>query len=530
LIKRITIITILLLTINCCGHAQNNTAIDVQHYSFELELSDHSDTIKGRAMISLKTLKKTSALLFDLANIDPQGKGMEVWNVHVADMDISFVHSRDKLLINLPVALKAGANEVVLIDYRGIPSDGLIIGKNLFNKRTFFGDNWPNRAHYWLPCNDIPADKASVEFIITAPKHYSIVSNGVQTAERPVTDSTKLTHWKEETPLPTKVMVIGAADFAVSDAGYAGNIPVTSWIYKEEEGTGFYDYRKGKDILQYFINYIGPYGYKKLANVQSKTIFGGMENAGAIFYYEQSVTGKGSIEDLLAHEIAHQWFGDMVTETSFKHLWLSEGFATYLTDIYLGSKYGKDSMNRRLASEREKVIDFAKSSAMPVVDTSSNYMALLNANSYQKGGWILHMLRNMVGDAVFQKIIREHYKRFAGKNASSEDFIATAENVSHKNLRSFFKQWLHQPGIPIVAITSQYNAAKKNIAIVIEQKQKELFNFPMELMIKTAKGNAVKTITVQKRITTVIIPTKEAVVEVVPDPGYKLLWQQFTNN
>ncbi len=517
---------LLSLVFNCC-YAQNNSNIDVQHYNFQLTLSDHSDTIKGIAVIDLEVLKRTASFIFDLANSNNTGKGMTVLNVHAGDKDISFIHAADKLIIKLPVAAKPGDKQTVVIQYEGIPADGLIIGRNIFNKRSFFGDNWPNRAHYWLPCNDIPADKASLEFIITAPRHYSIVSNGIQTEERLLTDSTKLTHWKEDVPLPTKVMVIGAADFAVSDAAYAGSIPVTSWVYNDNKENGFNDYAAGKDILQYYINYIGPYGYKKLANVQSKTMFGGMENAGAIFYYEQSVTGRAGVEDLLAHEIAHQWFGDMVTENNFKHLWLSEGFATYLTDMYLESKYGRDSMNHRLIGERDKLIEFASGSKAPVIDTSSDYMVLLNANSYQKGAWILHMLRNTVGDAVFQMIIREQYKRFAGKNASSRDFITTAENVSRKNLKPFFKQWLYLPGIPVAAIKWQYNAVKKNVSVVVEQKQASLFAFPLELLMKTVNGQFTKTVIIQKRKTTVTISGKEKVIAIIPDPGYKLLWQPF---
>jgi aminopeptidase N len=511
-------------------HAQNNTAIDVQHYQFNLGLTDHSDTIKGTAVIDLKMLKRTTVLSFDLANINEDGKGMDVLNVHVDDKDIAFIHSHDKLLIDLPAALKPGDDQNLVIQYQGIPSDGLIISKSIYNKRTFFGDNWPNRAHYWLPCNDIPSDKASLEFIITAPEHYSIVSNGLQTEERFINDSIKLTHWKEDMPLPTKLMVIGAADFAVSEARYAGNIPVTSWVYAEDKEKGFNDYANAKDILQYYSNYIGPYGYKKLANVQSKIKFGGMENAGAIFYYEQSVTGEGKIEDLLAHEIAHQWFGDMVTETNFKHLWLSEGFATYFTDLYLGAKYGKDSLNHRLANERDQVIDFDKRSATAIVDTSSDYMTLLNPNSYQKGAWVLHMLHSSVGDTVFQNIIRKYYKKFAGKNASSADFIAVAENVSRKNLKPFFKQWLQQPGIPVVAINWQYSAVKKNAAIVIEQKQKQLFSFPIELLAKTSDGKLMKAVLVQKRKTIVMLSSKAAVTEIIPDPNYKLLWQPFASH
>ncbi|HMK05683.1 MAG TPA: M1 family aminopeptidase [Ferruginibacter sp.] len=522
---KITVLIVLFAYSNIYG--QNTTNIDVQHYRFELILSDHTDTIRGRATVSLKFLENASIFHLDLGNVDSTGKGMMVVSVKEAGTPVSFRHSNGKLRLQLTAAAKAGNNQVFTVEYMGIPSDGLVIGKSIFNKRTFFGDNWPNRAHHWLPCNDIPADKASVEFLITAPKHFSIVSNGIKVEERLLNDSSKRTHWKEDVPLPTKVMVIGAADFAVSEPAYAGNIPVTSWVYAEEKDKGFKDYAPAKDILLYYIDYIGPYPYKKLANVQSKTIFGGMENAGAIFYYEKSVTGGGGLEDLLAHEIVHQWFGDMVTETDFKHLWLSEGFATYLTDVYIESKYGTDSMNRRLDEQRSVVNSFAEKSTLPVVDTSSNYMRLLNANSYQKGGWILHMLRNTVGDRAFKNIIREHYRKFAGKNSSSADFVATAEMVVKKNLKPFFNQWLYKPGTPILATTWKYNAAKRNVIIVVEQKQPSLFSFPLELELKTANGNILKTVTVQKRKTSIVLPVKGEVTEMMTDPNYKLLWKAY---
>src|SRR6266700_2106852 len=179
-------------------------------------------------------------------------------------------------------------------------------------------------------------------------------------------------------------MVIGAAGFAVQYSGTINGTPVYSWVYPENKEKGFYDYAQAVDILPFYIKHVGPYAYEKLANVQSKTIFGGMENAGAIFYSENTVTGTRVSESLLAHEIAHQWFGDMATETDWSHLWLSEGFATYMTILYFEKKYEK-----------------------PVVDSSvTNYMELLNANSYQKGGWILHMLRMEAGDSAFWKGIR----------------------------------------------------------------------------------------------------------------------------
>jgi aminopeptidase N len=511
------------------AYSQNTSTIDVQHYRFELTLSDVSDTIRGTAGITVNFSAPANSCQLDLANTNDEGKGMEVQDVTEAGSNLSFTHKNNKLGIQFTGAAKPGDTKTFTIRYKGIPSDGLIIGQSIFKKRTFFGDNWPNRAHNWLPCNDVPADKASLEFIVTAPRHYSVVSNGIKISEELLADSTKRTHWKEDVLLPTKVMVIGAADFAVGDAGSVGGIPVYSWVYQEEKDKGFYDYSQAKEILQFFIGYIGPYGYKKLANVQSKTIFGGMENASAIFYFEQSVTGKRTIEDLLAHEIVHQWFGNMVTEKAFNHLWLSEGFATYLTNVYLESKYGTDSLNRRLQGERNQVVAFAQHSAQPVLDNTSEYMTLLNANSYQKGGWILHMLRRTVGDDAFHKIIREYYSRYAGKNANSQDFITVAAEVSKKPVAAMMNQWLTQPGLPVLAISWQYNARKKSVSLTVEQKQSTLFTFPLQVMIKTAKGNLIQTVNISKRVSTLSLPAKHAATALVPDPNINLLWTQYVS-
>ncbi len=524
--KRVLVIVFLIAQLQVIN-AQTINPIDVQHYRFELTLSDASDTIKGTASITIKFSARAYGYQLNLASINAGGKGMEVQDVSEAGRSLFFTHQNNLLNIQLADAAKTGDTRTFSIRYKGIPADGLIIGQSIFKKRTFFGDNWPNRAHNWLPCNDIPLDKASLEFIVTAPQHYSVVSNGIKVKEELLADSTKLTHWKEDVLLPTKVMVIGAADFAVGDAGSVGNIPVYSWVYEEEKDKGFYDYSQAKEILKFFIQYIGPYGYKKLANVQSKTIFGGMENASAIFYFEQSVTGKRTIEDLLAHEIAHQWFGNMVTEKSFNHLWLSEGFATYMTNIYLESQYGPDSMARRMQGERSQVVAFAQNSAMPVIDTTSDYMQLLNANSYQKGGWILHMLRHAVGNDAFHKLIQEYYKRYAGKNANSDDFITLAQEVCGKPLAPMLNQWLRKPGLPVLNISWKYNTARKAVILSVEQKQPVLFSFPLEVLIKTEKGDIFKTVNISAQKSTFTFPSMNKTTAMEFDPGTNLLWAKY---
>jgi aminopeptidase N len=304
------------------------------------------------------------------------------------------------------------------------------------------------------------------------------------------------------------------------------DIPVSAWIYPQDSINGFRNYSAAPGIVKFFSNYIGPYPYNKLANVQSKTIFGGMENASAIFYFEKSADEDMSIEDLMAHEIAHQWFGDMATEKKFSHLWLSEGFATYMADVYLESKYGRDSMNNRLKDERNKVIEYLASSGKPVVDSISSLMTLLNPNSYEKGGWILHMLRRQMGDSMFQNFIRKYYDRYKGKNADTHDLENIAEEVTGKNWQQFFTQWLYTPAIPLLKIDWHYNKNEKIVSIQVTQQQQTVFQFPLEVRLDGATP-VFKTLSVSKRSETFSISTVSAVQRLDVDPNTSLLFEQI---
>lgn len=520
--------------------ASAQTNIDVLHYKYELSLSDRNDTVYGKADITFITHYYFRETIAELTKLNSSGKGMKLdsvflttkklgkifvpqikddktWNeVYYDNNNIVLFHTGD------PPRPKILDTFTVTVCYHGIPSDGLIISKNKYGNRTFFADNWPNRAHNWLPCVDDPSDKASVEFIVTAPSHYQVVANGVLMEETNLPDDKKLTHWKEDVPLPTKVMVIGVAEFAVNNIGDVNCIPVSSWVFPENKKEGFYDYALAKDVLAWHINYIGPYAYKKLANVQSKTMFGGMENAGAIFYYEGSVSGTRAEEELQSHEIVHQWFGNMATEKSFAHLWLSEGFATYLTHVYVEAHKGSDILKQRLAEERINVLEFVKENKRPVVDTTHDYMKLLNANSYQKGSWVLHMLRRQLSDTVFHKSIRDYYAAFAGKNADTKDLQKIFEKNSGKNLEQFFQQWLYTPENPELKISWQYLKKEQAVAITVEQVQNTLFTLPLEITV-TANTSRTQTLQVKNRKETFKIPVKGIVSGILPDPNVSLL-------
>lgn len=521
--------------------------IDVLHYKFSIQLNDENDMVFGKAEIQLKYLNSPSEFALDLKGYNVQTRtGMIVDSVFNNKNKMEFTsaasisknkpnlaqQTSDKIQLHITSAkstTSANDTNVITIYYHGVPADGLIISKNKFGHRTFFADNWPNRAHNWIPCIDRPDDKASFEFMVTAPDHYQVVSNGVLVEETNLSNSKKLTHWKEDIPLPTKVMVIGVADFAVNYIGNIDNcIPISSWVFPENKEKGFYDYAIAKDILSFFINYIGPYPYKKLANVQSKTIFGGMENAGAIFYFENSVTGTRSSELIIAHEIVHQWFGDMASEKNFAHLWLSEGFATYLTHIYSEQKNGKSAFREGLEADRQEVIGYLKTSAKPIVDSITPTMQLLTPNSYARAGWVLNMLRNQIGDTAFHQLIQTYYETFKGSNADTKDFQKLAENISGQSLETFFNQWLYTDQIPKLAITWKYDSRIKKVIISITQQQKTSpFTFPLEIQLLDKNKNSKKvTLNISKATEKFSIDTPFNPDTLMTDPSVVLLFDR----
>jgi aminopeptidase N len=534
MLKHILSALCLFFTLASLGQqALYNPSIDVQHYEFNVRVSDANDSLYGRAVITVRFTEKTNAVRFDLMNINDTARGMMVLEVKENGKPLLFTHRNN--VINISLAKNAVLDEVrkFEISYKGIPADGLIISKNKFGHRTLFGDNWPNRARNWIPCKDHLSDKAAVDFIVTAPDHYKVVANGVKTEEKDLAGHFHLTHWKEEAPLPTKVMVIGIADFAVDYPGEVEGIPVSSWIFPEQQEKGFYDYAQALEILPYFIKNVGPYPYKKLANVQSKTIFGGMENAGAIFYYEGSVTGTRKSESLLAHEIAHQWFGDGATEADWPHIWLSEGFATEMTNLYMENKYGRDTLVKSLQNDRKQVIAFTKRKKVPVVDTSAgtNIMQLLNTNSYQKGGWVLHMLRSEVGDDVFWKSIRQYYAAFRGKNASSKDLQNIFEKVSGRDLGIFFNQWLYTPENPTLKFTWSYDTITKKFTATVDQLTNTVFVFKLRYTIGIPdNGGIIQGVEISQRSTTFTVSLDgrmavDKVANVALDPFCELLFE-----
>lgn len=501
--------------------------LDIRRYTYNVELNDRNDSIKLLATIEFVLLQNTSKISLDLISTNTAGKGMRVRKVVDDGTNLSYTHEKDVVQINFASAEIAGKEKKIQVQYEGIPADGLIISKNKYNHRTFFSDHWPNRARNWLVCIDHPADKAAFDFIIIAPNHYQVVSNGVMVEETNIDASRKLTHYQETIPIPIKIAAIGVADFAVRYEKPIENVSIQSWVYPENRKEGFYDYALAVEVFQFFVRNLGPFPFKKLANVQSKTIFGGMENAGAIFYAESTVTGHRTAEALIAHEISHQWFGDMATEADWPHVWLSEGFVTYLSILYMENKYGQDTAIKMRLEDRLQGLAFAKQKSRPVVDFSTNdYLQLLNANSYQKGGWVLHMLRRQLGDSTFWNSLRTYYNEFAGKNAVTDDFRRILEKTSGKDLKKFFEQWLYTAGHPWLDVEWKFDKTSKSTQVTIRQLQNVPFEFPLEIQLMLPVQNTlIRTVEVKEKITTISMPSTSEPKTLIADPNANLFFE-----
>lgn len=502
-----------------------NPGIDVIHYEFSLILNDSTDRIEGNALIKVKLNSRTGNFGFDLKNIDATGKGMATGSVSVSGQEIKWEHTGNILHITLQKPVDEGTVLEITVRYSGIPRDGLIISKNKYGDRTFFADHWPDRASNYLPVVDHPSDKATVDFIITAPSHYKVVASGYLFEESIIGNVTTLTHWREDVPLPVKVMAFAAAPFATQLAGIVNNIPVWTWVYSENRKEGFNDYAIALQPMEFYSKLIGPYPYEKLANVQSKTIFGGLENASCIFYAENSVTGQGRAEGLIAHEIAHQWFGNSVTEKDWHHIWLSEGFATYLTNVYYEKKYGEERFMENMKSDRNRVLRSDLRKPEPVIDTTiTNLMMLLNASTYQKGEWVLHMLRYEIGDENFWKGMKLYYDRFRNGNALTSDLIKVMEETSGRDLGKFFYQWLWLPGEPDLKITTTPGEKNGTVKINIEQTQDFVYSFNIEVLLEDSAGKRSVTIPVTSKKTSFEV-NGEINIKITPDPQVKLFFR-----
>jgi len=416
------------------------------------------------------------------------------------------------------------------VDYEGAPTDGLDIGPNKYGDRTFFSDNWSSRVRHWLPVVDHPYDKATTEMIITAPDHYQAGSNGTLAEVTDLEGDMRRTHWVNPVPTATWLYFIGVADFAVDYVSDWNGVSIETWVYSQDRDAGFHDFAEpSEDVLAYYTDLIGPYVNKRLANVVSTATGGGMEAASTPAYSERSVSGDRDRgwQHVIIHEIAHQWFGNAVTEAEWNDIWLSEGFATYYTLLYREYAYGHDDFIAGLEDARQRVVDFYQET--PDFQLVRPYIEDLNDVSggmmYQKGAWILHMLRERLGHDVYDEGIRAYYAEFINRNARTADLRGHLEAVSGEDLRWYFDQWLFQGGIPV--LEGAWRIVDGSVEIDLRQVQDDAYRFmlPIEVAVRLEDGSeSIHTLEMpESGSVQQTLDVDGEVAEVVIDPNTRLL-------
>ncbi len=467
-----------------------NPKIDALNYIFRLDLSDTSDEILCEETLDVRFLADgIRQLRLDLINASGalEGKGMRVSSVTLDGKTLVFKHENDVLIVALPAPSTRNQRSMFTIVYKGIPANGLKIGNNKHGDRTFFSDNWPNRARHWLATIDHPSDKAMCEFVVTAPSHYQVISNGLKVEETDIAPGKRLTHWKQSVPIAPWLFVLGVARFAVQYVDEFEGKSIQTWVYPQDRDAGFYDFAEPtKSVLEFYSRSIGPFSYEKLANIQSNSVGGGMEAASAIFYGDNSVTGNRDVRwrNVVIHEIAHQWFGNAITEYDWDDVWLSEGFATYFTLLFIEHQYGRDAFVDGLKASQKRVNAFYEKNPdyRIVHDNLQDMKNVTTGQTYQKGSWILHMLRGVIGTDNFWKGIRSYYRKHQDANATTADFRREMEEASGRDLSWFFQQWLYKGGTLRYSGTWQFDRTKGQITINIDQTQRDgsMFKMPVE--------------------------------------------------
>jgi aminopeptidase N len=513
------------------------------HYDVNLTFDDQLSQLA-----SARTDIKVEVLAPSIDKVDLDFGEMPVDSVLVGGTTAKFERTSERLNVLLPAAAARGNKLDITVNYHGRPKYGLVFDKDADGKPSATGDNWPDRVHYWIPSLDHPSAKATVSFNIAAPQRFEVIANGEFIR---LIGNAAVSHWtfNEAKAIPPYCMIVAVNEGAIINSP---DKEVTNLLYNVPHRDAEYapkGFSPAAPALAFYSQTVAPYPYEKLALIVGATQFGGMENSSAIVFpsnvFGQRSTEAGAtpgrstaisrrfgiptrIESVVAHEIAHQWFGDSVTESTWADLWLSEGFATYFAGLFIEKYDGEDAFRDYMRDAAKRYFNFEKQASFPIHDTETpKLMSLLNPNNYEKGAWVLHMLRSQLGDKAFFEGLRDYYNSHKEANASTEDLRSALEKSSGKDLKGFFARWVYGSGHPIYRVERVALGAGGNSmsAITLRQVQPgEAFLDPVTLEITTADGRKLRqTITPKSKSESAQIGVNLAVKDIQIDPDDNLL-------
>ncbi len=511
---------------------------DAQHYLIRTSFDRKNKTIFGDTTVSLKPLKSG----FNSVELDAANLTFESVRLERNGDDLKFETRDDKVIIALGRNYSPKDLIKIRLKYSARPKKGVYFVNarsdrgTLVHEAQIWTQGEPEESRYWFPSYDFPDDKATTEQFLTVDKEETAISNGelIETLEN--ADGTKTFHFKMKVPHSVYLTSFIVGKFVKFTDSYK-NIPLAVYLYPGKENYYQQAFGNTKEMLRVFEELTGiAYPFNKYdQTIVAQFKLGGMENITATTLSDREIFFSDSnrlvVEDIISHEIAHSWFGNSVTCRNWAELWLNEGFATFMEAAFREKMYGRSDYLRKIAEDRDTY--FAEEAQMSRKHGLFNQSArpddsIFDAVTYQKGGAVVHTLRETVGDQVFWKAVNVYLNKHKFANVETTDLQKVFEDVSKKDLDWFFNQWVDGTGYPRIEVKYQYNPENKRLSLNVKQTQRvedltpSAFVLPMDVEISTQTGVEYQEIMITKRDETFSIPLNAAPTNIVFDKDLKI--------
>lgn len=506
------------------SHVAEYNPIDVQHYTAKIQLDMLSRTISGTVQIlaQLESTEKTSFFLHLI--------GLDVSSATIDGTPVPFQQQSERVYFTLenPAQLVS-----IQLDYAGTPgNDGF--GGFFFNSGYVYtmgeaiNTYPPSALRYWIPSHDVPDDKATLDLFITVPTGLSAFSNGLLNSVKTEGDLTTY-HWSERFPIATYLIAIAVGDYFTFDLPYISvtgdSLPIEFYVFPEDSSKAQEDWNVTSDMMYFFERFFSPYPFDRYSMVEAFNR-GAMEHQGMTTYSYRLVTGDHRYDYIVAHELAHHWWGNLITLGDWRDIWLNEGFATYSEALYFEWKFGDSYLSEYMDSLAPAYFnEVARRGHFPIYDPDY----LWGGTIYQKGAWVLHMLRWAMGDTAFWNTLHTYIDTYAYGNALITDFQDIAEQESGQDLDWFFDQWIYQAGYPDLDIAWNITPTNNSYTtiVTVEQKQWDQFQFvvPLEINFTTSSGPVLDTLYIDQRKQTFELEFSAVPTKLNVDPDNWLLKQ-----
>lgn len=507
--------------------------VDVKHLALDVTPDFQRRSVAGKCTISFTPIAR------DLRRVELDAVGLTIDAVGAAGATVTGHEvTKDKLIINFAAPLAAGAEATVTVRYRVTPEHGLYFRTPEMGYPAGDTQCWTQgEAEYhrfWFPCYDYPNDRFTTEVVCHAPEGMEVVSNGrLVSRERDKDGPLIRWHWKQEQPHVNYLIALAAGYFHRLD-GQAGKTPLAVLVPPSEKDQAALAFRDTQQIMEFFEKELAtPYPWHKYFSTYCHDFLaGGMENTSSTFnaaaaLFPAEAGELDTLHRLDAHEMAHQWFGDLLTCRDWSHLWLNEGFASYYTVLYEEVRHGRDGFMVSIWNEAQKVIGSGDTRPMVWKDYTEP-MQQFDDRAYPRGAWVLHMLRSQLGPELYRKAITEYIRRHRDSNVTTDDLQETLEDVSGRSFDQFFDQWVHHGGVPDLGIEYSWNEETKTARVTVEQKQKvdekvPLYALPLPVRFAIKDADAVKalnftaTVSKQREDFSFALPSKPLLLRVDPD-------------